>query len=324
MPLRHGLMAGLFLLASLCAPPGMADGFPSKPIRVIVPNPPGGGFDLVGRLLGQELGEVLHTQVVVENRTGAGTVVGTDAAAHAPADGYTLLVGGVSNMAANRGLYRQLPYDAQADFTPLILAVSYAYALISRRDLPMDSLAQIISDARERPGKLTYASGGLGTGQHITMALLIKQTGVNILHVPYRGASPAYQDLLAGRVDLFFDNAGTARQYIESGQVKAFAVSSATRSPALPQLPTVMETGLALLESESWFGLFAPRATPPPVLNQLREALALAARAPNVVERLSANGGRLLHMSPDETEAFVRREAQRWFTSLRDAGVSAE
>jgi len=301
-----------------------AEEFPAHPVRIIVPNPPGGGFDLVGRLFAQELPATLGVQVVVENRSGAGTLVGTEAAARSPADGYTLLVGGMSNLAANVGLYRSLPYDPVADFVPLVIAVSYSYALVGRKDLPFAQLQDIVDAARARPGKLSYASGGVGTGQHITMAILCHLAGLDMIHVPYRGAAAAYQDLLAGRVDLFFDNAGTARPYVESGQVRGYAVSSLARSASLPQLPTVAETGLAKLDSETWFGLFAPARTPAAAVERLRAAAAAAAASPALVKRLEGNGGRLLRMTPAEMSAFVKREADRWSALIRAGGVSAE
>jgi tripartite-type tricarboxylate transporter receptor subunit TctC len=317
---RLVLAAVTLLVASAAG----ADAFPDRPIHLIVPNPPGGGFDFVGRIVGQQLAEVIGQQIVVENRTGAGTLVGTTSAARMPADGYALLVGGVSNMAANLGLYKHLDYDPVADFVPLSIPVSYAFALVSRRDLPMSSVKEVVDYARAHPGKLTYASAGIGTGQHITMAIFAHLAGVQLMHIPYRGASAAYQDLIAGRVDLFFDNAGTARPYIESGQVKAFAVSSTARTAGLPQLPTVAETGVANLDSETWFGIFAPAKTPAPIVETLRKALAKAVESPEVVKHLESNGGRMLHMPENEMAPFVKREAERWSNLVREAGVSAD
>jgi tripartite-type tricarboxylate transporter receptor subunit TctC len=324
MDRKRVLIAAALALGALAAGAAPAQDYPTRPLRMIVPQPPGGGFDLVGRLVGQRLSELLGQQVVVENRTGAGTLIGTEAAAKSPADGYTLLVGGFSNIAANPGLYKQLPYDPLADFVPVGMVSGVAYALVSRKDLPQASLKEVIDFARANPRKLTYASAGVGTGQHIIAAALVHLTGVEIVHVPYRGAQAAYQDLLAGRVDLFFDNAATAKPYLDSGQVKGYAVSTAARWPALPQLPTVVETGVAKLELESWFAIFARTGTPPAILERLRVEMAKVVQTPELAERFEKGGNRMLKMTPAETEAFVRSEIEKWPPIIRQAGITAQ
>ena len=301
-----------------------AEDYPARPVKIVAPNPPGGGFDLVARVVAQQLSQQVGQQFIVENRTGAGTLIGTEAVAKAPADGYTLLVGSFSNIAANAGLYRVLPYDPLADFVPLGMVVSYSYALVSRRDLPQNSLREIVEFARANPGKLTYGSGGVGTGQHVAAAVLAQLTGVQMVHVPYRGAQAAYQDLLSGRVDLIFDNAGTAKAYVDDGRVKAFAVSSAQRFAGLPQLPTVNETGVARMELEAWFGIFARSGTAAPVLERLRAEMAKATQSPELLARFEKGGGRVLRMSDAEAEAFVKSQVAIWSRLIRDAGITAE
>lgn len=324
MDIRAILVAAMLTLGAVASGATLAQDYPTRPLRMIVPQPPGGGFDLVGRLVGQRLSELLGQQVVVENRTGAGTLIGTEAAAKSPADGYTLLVGGFSNIAANVGLYKQLPYDPLADFVPVGMVCGVAYALVARKDLPQSSLAEVIDFARANPRKVTYASAGVGSGQHIIAAALGHLTGVEIVHVPYRGAQAAYQDLLAGRVDLFFDNAATAKPYLDSGQVKGFAVSTAARWPALPQLPTVVETGVAKLELESWFAIFARAGTPPAVLDRLRTEMAKVVQTPELAERFEKSGNRMLRMAPAETEVFIRSEVAKWPPIIRQAGITAQ
>jgi len=324
MDRKRVLIAAALALGALAAGAAPAQDYPTRPLRMIVPQPPGGGFDLVGRLVGQRLSELLGQQVVVENRTGAGTLIGTEAAAKSPADGYTLLVGGFSNIAANPGLYKQLPYDPLADFVPVGMVSGVAYALVSRKDLPQASLKEVIDFARANPRKLTYASAGVGTGQHIIAAALVHLTGVEMVHVPYRGAQAAYQDLLAGRVDLFFDNAATAKPFLDSGQVKGYAVSTAARWPALPQLPTVVETGVAKLELESWFAIFARTGTPPAILERLRVEMAKVVQTPELAERFEKGGNRMLKMTPAEAEAFVRSEVEKWPPIIRQAGITAQ
>jgi tripartite-type tricarboxylate transporter receptor subunit TctC len=299
-------------------------GYPNKPVHVIVPQPPGGGFDFVGRLLADRMGKAMGQNFVVENRPGSGTLVGTDAAAKSAPDGYTLLVGSVSNLALNPGLYRNLPYDSLKDFEPLGLAAAYSYTLIGRKDLPMNSLADVVAYARANPGKLTYASAGNGSGQHVLAAVLWHLAGVNITHVPYRGAQAAYQDLIGGRVDLFFDLAPTARGQVDAGTVKALAVSGAARNPMHPSVPTIKESGVANLDLESWFGLFAPAKTPIEVTERLRAELARVIADPEVMEAFRKAGGRPLGLTAGEARTLVQRDVQRWTQLIRDAGIKSE
>ena len=317
------VVAGLCI--SLClTPSAQAQDFPTKPVRIIVPQPPGGGFDSVGRQMADKLGPLLGQAVVVENRPGAGTLVGTEAAAKAPADGYTLLVGALSNLALNPGLYAKLPYDPIKDFTPIGLVVSYSYTLVARKDLPQNTLKDLIEYARANPGKVTYASGGNGSGQHIAPAVMAHLAGVKMEHVPYKGAQAAYQDVIAGRVDVFFDVTPTARGQVDGGTVKALAVSSRERQPVHPNVPSVMETGVAALDMETWFGLFAPAATPPAVVARLRAELAKVSAMPDVIERFQKGGGRALRLSTADTEALVKRDVERWTKVIREAGIKGD
>lgn len=318
---RRRALAGL--AAALAARDASAQAYPARPVRVIVPQPPGGGFDNVGRLLADRMGKQMGQSFVVENRPGSGTLVGTDLAAKAPADGYALLVGSVSNLAINPGLYANLPYDSLRDFEPIGLLVSYSYTLMARKDLPFQSLADVIAHARTNPGKLTYASAGNGSGQHVLAAALWHMAGVDIAHVPYRGAQPAYQDLLGGRVDLFFDLSPTARAQVDAGTVRALAVSGAARNPMHPQVPTVAESGTAL-ELESWFGLFAPAKVPRDVLDRLRADFARVAALPDVQDALAKGGGKPMQLSGEEARAVVRRDVERWTRTVRTLGIRPE
>ena len=298
--------------------------YPARVVKLVVPQPPGGGFDFVGRLLAERLGRQLGQNFLVENRPGSGTLVGTDAVAKATPDGYTLLVGSVSNLALNPGLYRNLPYDSLRDFEPLGLAVSYSYTLMARADLPFDNLKDVVAEARARPGTLTYASAGNGSGQHVLAAALWHLAGVDLVHVPYRGAQAAYQDLLGGRVDLFFDLAPTAARQIAGGRVKALATSGGSRNPAHPDLVTIRESGVAQLDLESWFGLFAPARTPPDVLERLRKELRTATAAADVTEAFVKAGGRPLQLGAERTRVLVASDVARWTSLIREAGITAE
>ncbi|RZI97006.1 MAG: tripartite tricarboxylate transporter substrate binding protein [Rubrivivax sp.] len=266
----------------------------------------------------------LGQPVVVENRTGSGTLVGTEAAAKAPADGYTLLTGSVSNLAINPGLYANLPYDPLRDFEPIGLAVAYSYTLIGRKDLPFNTLPELIAYAKANPGKLNYASAGIGSGQHVLAAALWHLAGVQITHVPYRGAQPAYTDLLGGRVDVFFDLSPTARPHVDTGALKALAVSGAQRNPMHPSVATIRESGAAPLELESWFGLFAPAKTPAADLARLRTEFTAVANAPDVRERFEKAGGTPMALVGKDADAVVRRDVERWTKLVRDIGIKAE
>lgn len=311
-------------LALFALPAHAQEPYPNRPLKVIVPQPPGGGFDFVARLLAERLATQLKQPVVVENRPGSGTLVGTDAAAKAAPDGYTLLTGSVSNMALNPGLYANLSYDPLKDFEPVGLAVSYSYTLIARKDLPFASLADLVAHAKTNPGKLTYASGGNGSGQHVLAAALWHLAGVQLTHIPYRGAQAAYTDLIGGRVDLFFDLSSTARPQVDAGTVRAFAVSGVARNPMHPQVPTLRETGVAALDLESWFGYFVPARTPRAEQIRLQQDLAAVMKSPELIDRFEKAGGKPMALVGEEAKALVRRDVERWTRLIKDIGIKAD
>ncbi len=314
-------LVALAALAVMWTTPAAAQTYPSQTVKIIVPQPPGGGFDTVGRILADKLGPLLGQTVLVENRVGAGTRVGTEAASKAAPDGHTLLLGALSNIALNAGLYTDLPYDPLKDFTPIGLAVTWSYTLVARKDLPQKDLKELIAYARANPEKVTFASAGKGSGQHIAMAATAQLAGVKLTHVAYRGAQAAYQDILGGRVDLFFDISSTARSQVDAGTVRALAVSSKDRQAMHPDVPSVMETGVAPLDMESWFGLFAPAATPAPVLVRLRAEFAKIVAMPEVAELFAKTGGRVMKLSVPETEALMKSEVTRWTKLITEAGL---
>lgn len=307
----------------LAATPAFSQTFPDRPIKIIVPQPPGGGFDLVGRVSADKLGKEIGQTVIVENKPGAGTLVGTDAVAKAAPDGYTLLVGGLPNIVLNVGLYPKLPYDPVKDLTPVGMVVSFGYALTTRKDLEHKDIKALMAFAKANPDKLTYASGGRGTGQHIALAVAAHLSGTTMTHVPYRGAQAAYQDILGGRIDLFFDNVSTALPLIDDGRVNVLAVSTPKRHPRLPNVPTLKEAGLDF-EMETWFGIFAPAATPQPVLDKLRAAMAAAAEKPDFASVFTNSGGIGMKQTAAQSEAMVKREMTLWTKLLKAAAVTAE
>jgi tripartite-type tricarboxylate transporter receptor subunit TctC len=325
---RSSWRAGLGLLAfvALCSSPQAqtttAQNWPDRSIKFVVPQPPGGGFDTMARLMADRLQLQLGQSIVVENRTGAGTRAGTDYVAKAVPDGYTWLFGGLSNIALNVGLYKDLPYDPLTDFKPVGLAMMGSYTLVTRNEAPQQTFAQVIAFAKANPGKLTYASAGKGSGQHIAMAVSEGLSGVRMVHVPYRGAQAAYQDVMAGRVDLFFDSTATAKALVEGKAVHGLAVSSRKRLPALPDLPTLRETGVIDFSMESWSGIFLPSKTPEPVVVRMRQEMAKMMADPAMQERIRGIGQEPLQLSPDETEQFVKTEVMRWSKQLRDIGLT--
>jgi tripartite-type tricarboxylate transporter receptor subunit TctC len=312
-----------FLAALLVLPPPLqAQAYPSRPIRVIVPQPPGGGFDLVARTLAEALARVMGNPVVVENRPGGGMLVGTEAVAKAEPDGYTILLGARPNLAFNAGLYAKLPYDPKADFVPVGIATFNPYTLVARNDLPFNSLTEILAYARANPGRLTYASAGNGTGQHISAEVTFHLAGVKLTHVPYKGAAPAYQDLLPGRVDLFFDNSATAQPQIDAGRVKPIAVSAAERIASLPNVPTARENGVDF-ENDSWIGYFVRAGTPQPIVARLRADFGKVLAMPEISAALQKRGYRTVQLSAKDTEAMVARDIDKWTQLIRAAGIRA-
>jgi tripartite-type tricarboxylate transporter receptor subunit TctC len=302
----------------------LAQEYPTKTVRIIVPSAPGGGYDVIGRLLGERFSQDLGQAFVVENRPGAGTLVGTQTAAAAPPDGYTLLVGGLANMAFNAGLHKDPKYHPVNDFAPVAMVGAFTYALVARKDLPLSSLAELIEFARANPGKLTIATSGLGTGQHVSALMLKRFARIDVLEISYKGAQPAYIDLLAGRVDLFFDNTTTARPFIADGRVRPLITSGSVRDALLPQVPTAAEAGLQEFVLDSWLGLFAPAKTPGAVIERLRASTLKVVENVEVRRRLEANGWRIVSMTPEETRSFVKQEAEKWPALLRQAGIKPE
>jgi tripartite-type tricarboxylate transporter receptor subunit TctC len=308
------------MACALVTLPGVAAAqrYPDRPVRIIVPIGAGGPYDFVGRLVANRLSYLLGQTFFVENRTGAGTLVGTQSAAAAPPDGYTLLVGGLSNLVFNFALYQKIGYEPD-DFVPIALVYSFPYVMVARRDLPQKSLAEIISYARQSPGKLTIAHAGSGSGQQVVGAAFMKLTGTTMVEVPYRRTNGAYPDMLAGRVDLLFDSAAAARPFIAANKVRGVVLLAPLRYPTMPDLPTIGEAGLPRLDTESWIGLFAPAGTPPDVLDRLRSATRIA--ADELKPQFEKSGGSLMQMTAAGADKFIKSEFDLWTRVIRDAGI---
>jgi tripartite-type tricarboxylate transporter receptor subunit TctC len=297
-------------------------GYPDRTVKIIVPIGPGGSYDLVGRLVADVLAKRTGQSFVVENKPGAGTVVGTQAAATSDPDGYTLVVGGLSNMAFNSALYSRLAYDPQKDFVPVALIYKFGYVMVGRKDLPHAGLADIIAAAKASPGSITVATAGVGTGQHLVAAAFMKAAGVKLQEVPYKGSPPAFTDLLAGRIDLFFDSAAAGLPYVKSGQARGIAVLASKRSPLAPDVPTMSEAGVPGLDVDSWLGIFAPAKTPPQVIAKLRADI--RASLPDLKERFEKSGGEVWDLPDDKLNGFVASEYESWTKLIREAGIKLD
>ena len=299
-----------------------AQAYPTRPVKIVVPVGPSGSYDIVGRALADQLAKRLDQTVVVENRAGAGTVVGTQAVIQSPADGYTLLVGGLSNVVFNVGLYNKPPYDPLKDLVPVTLVFNISYTLIGSKASPYASPKEIVAAAKENPGKLTFATIGVGSGQHIVGAAFMKITGTQLLDVPYRGPALAYPDVLSGRVDLFFDSTPSALNYIKSGQVRGIGILTAKRNPQAPDLPTMTESGVPGLEIDSWIGIFAPAGTPPAAITRLQQAITQS--MPDLKQRFEAVGGELMEVAPDRLSGIIKADYDRWIAIIREGGIRLE
>jgi tripartite-type tricarboxylate transporter receptor subunit TctC len=314
----------VLIIACLLAIPAQAQDYPARPIKLVVPIGPGGGTDILARHMAQKMGERLRQQAYVENRPGAGTVIGTEYVAKSAPDGYTLLVGGIFNMVMNKALLKNLPYEPQRDFVPLGYISAYPFALVARADLPPGTLKEFVQYAKEHPGKLTYGSPGLGTLQHVWGTILLKSLGLELVHVPFKAAPAVHQEMLAGRIDLMMDNLSAVKHHVQSGRLKAYAVSSATRTAQLEGVPTLNETGVASFQGESWFAMFAPAATPAATVSLLRNVLAEVLRDPDFAARVDKDGGRVLAVAPEQHAKFLQDEIERWSALVTRYGVGVD
>jgi len=326
---------GLITLAVLCtglALTGMASaqtGWPTKPVRIVVPFAPGGTTDILARVLAPELSKVFGQPFVVDNRAGAGGNIGAEIVAKSPADGYTLLMGTVGTHGINKSLYSKLPYDPQKDFAPVTLVAGVPNVMVMNakraQELGITSVADFVRYAKGHPGQLNMASSGNGTSIHLAGELFKSRNGIFMTHIPYRGSGPAMKDMIGGQMDVMFDNLPSAMPHIQSGSLKAFAVTSAVRSAALPDAPTVAEAGnLPGFEASSWFGLLAPVGTPPDTVSRLQQETAKAMALPAVKERLLAQGAIPGGNTPAEFARQIDSEITKWAGVVKASGARVD
>jgi tripartite-type tricarboxylate transporter receptor subunit TctC len=312
------------LFFAWCSPAIAQVDYPSKPIRIIVQFTPGTSTDIIGRLVGQKLTEAWGQPVVVENRPGAGAIIGTEAAAKAPADGYTLVMAVSSAFGINPGLVPNLPYDVMRDFSLITNVVLTPQTLLVPAASPVKSVKELVALAKSSPGALNYGSLGSGSTSHLTMELFRSTTGIQLTHVPYKGSPPAYTDLFSGNLQLMFDAVPAVIPHAKSGKLRALAVGSASRSPFLPDVPTVAESGYPGFEAVGWIGLAAPAKTPEAVLNKINAEVVRILGTPDMKERLSGLGVTPVGDSREQFTAFVRNEIAKWGKLIRDNGIKAD
>ena len=306
------VMMGCAMTATLAALPAAAQVYPAKPIRLIVPYPPGGPTDFVGRAVGQKITEAWKQQVVVENRAGAASAVGTEVAARAPADGYTLLLGTSAGFCINPALGGKLPYDPERDFAPISLLVINPQILVVHPSLPVTSVKSLIALAKSRPGQINYASVGNASPAHLGMEMLKRMAGIDMVHVPYKGTSPAVTDILAGNVSLMFNSMPSVLPQVHAGRLRGIAVGSAKRSPAAPDIPTVSEAGVHGFEYVTWYGLFTPAGTPREIVSRLHAQIVKILSDPELAKRFSSQGAEPQSTTGEQLAQYRRAEYERW------------
>ncbi len=315
----------LCALACVGAHAGAADtGFPTRPIRFIVPNGAGGTTDLVARSVAPKLADMLGQQVVIDNRPGSGGILGTEIVAKATPDGHTLLMGTIGNIAISPALYRKLGYDSLRDFAPVTQLASAAYMVVVHPTIAAKSMKELAALAKAKPGALNFASAGSGTGSHLAAELFKSMAGVEMVHVPYKGGSPAMTDVIAGQVQLMFNGIPSSMPHLRSGRVRALAVTTATRSAAAPELPTIAEAGFPGAESTSWTGILVPAGTPAPVIAKLNAAFVKALQFPDVVARLSTDGAAPVGNSPAAFGTYIKSELAKWAKVVKASGATAQ
>ncbi|MBI3041581.1 MAG: tripartite tricarboxylate transporter substrate binding protein [Betaproteobacteria bacterium] len=310
--MRQWASACCAILAGLASLAAFAQNYPVRPIRLIVPYPPGGPTDFVGRLVGQKLTEAWGQQVVVENRAGAASAIGTEVAARAAADGYTLLLGTSAGFCINPARGGKLPYDPERDFAPVTLLVINPQILVVHPSLPVRSIKELVALAKRRPAQLNYASVGNASPQHLGMEMLKRMAGIDMVHVPYKGTAPAVTDILAGNVSLMFNSMPSVLPQVHAGKLRGIAVGSAKRSPAAPDIPTVAEAGVPGFEYVTWYGLFAPAGTPRDIVAKLNAQVVKILSQPEMSRRLASQGAEPAANTPEQLARYRRAEFERW------------
>jgi len=324
MRTRAAVLACIATLAGSGAGSALAQNYPTRVVRIVVPQAPGAQSELFARMLGQKLGESLGQSVINDPRPGAGGAIGAEVAARAAPDGYTLLFGTNSTHGSNPALYARLPYDPVRDFAPIALTVGMPYVLSVHPSLPVTSLKQLIAFAKSKPGQLYYASAGNGSTHHLSGELLRSMARINIVHVPYKGGPPATAATVGGEVSMLFNTVGSVQPSVKSGRLRALAVTTTSRSGALPDVPTMAEAGLPGFEMQSWFGLLAPAGTPRPIISRLNAETIKALNTPEMKSAIATMGANLMSGSPEQFADHIKSEIGRIGEIVKAAGIKTE
>jgi len=314
----------LITLSTLLANVAHSQAYPTAPIRIVVAFPPGGTTDILARVFAKKMSEILNQSVTVDNRTGAGGIIGTEYVARAAPDGQVILLGAVGNMAVNPSLYKKLPYDAEKDFVPITLLATLPNILLINPSLPLKNLKELIAYAKANPGKLTYASAGTGTASYLAGEMFKQEAGVEITHVPYRGSAPALNDLMAGHVSIGFDYLPSGLPFVTSGKLKGLGVTSLTRVKVSPDIPTLNEDGLPGFNLLTWYGVYAPKGTSAEIVNKLQSTMAQAAKAPDVIKRMEELAVDVVVNNPAEFTKFHLSEIAAWAKFIKDKNIKIE
>ncbi len=316
-------LIGAAMMAVAAATAMAQQSYPVRAIRLIVPSAPGGGTDITARIMAPKLSEYLGQHVVVENRAGAATMIGGEAVARSAPDGHTLLMG-ISTLAINAAMYRKVAYDALKDFAPISQVVALSNVLVTHPSLPAKSVKELVALAKARPNQLNFASAGVGTNPHLSMELFLSMTGIKMTHVPYKGSGQGIIDVLAGQVPVMAPAVPTALAYIKAGRLRALGVSSAKRSNAAPDIPTIAEAGVPGYEATQWFGILAPVGTPRAIVDRLHRETVRALKEPEVRNRLVADGSDPVGSTPEEFAAYLRSETDKWAKVVKAVGIKPE
>ena len=314
----------IFALLLYLPAPAPAQTYPSHPIRLIVPYPPGGAIDIVGRIVAQKLGERLGQNVVVDNRGGAGGVIGAGLAAKAAPDGYTICVCSSSTMVTSPFLTATPPYDVRRDFAPITNMLSVPYLLLVRPGAGINSVHDLIALAKQKPATLNYGSAGTGSTAHLAAAMFVSMAGLDVVHVPYKGSAQAATELIGGQLQFVFEAIAGGAQYVRNGQLRALGISTLKRAASMPELPTISEAGVPGFEASTWHAIFAPGATPLPIIAKLNREIVAAINVPETRDRLTGIGAELVGSTPQELRALVERESPRWEKLILQMGIRAK
>lgn len=319
--LRRGLTAAFLVSLTVSA---LAQSYPSKPIKLIVPFPAGGGTDIFARAVGQKLADSLKWTVVIDNKPGAGGNLGVEAVAKSAPDGYTLVLGQTSNLAINPTLYSKLPYNPMTDLAPVVLVASAPLAVVVAANSPFKTYADIVAAAKAAPGQVTFGTPGNGTVAHLSAELMQKSAGIKLQHVPYKGSAQALTDLMGGQIQLFMSSVPTALSHIKGGRLRAIAVTSDKRSSELPSVPTIAESGFKGFEASTWFGFSVPAGTPEPIVKQLNAEINKVLKSPDVRAKLMSEGGEVLGGTSAQFASLLRTDLVRWGRIVRESGAKLD